>query len=207
MSLRPAAVFGIFLALVVTVIAASQLAQWTPPIPEGAASANITQATTDGRQDCLERITNETGWLDLCWALDQESDDDPVKDYYVLRVYGTVDGEGSGIRWWRIRTNVDPQGAQVADSVFDGWPSGIYEGECREQEVALMGLPNDPGLARVCGRTVGEYIGALNYQVTWNCVGCLFGADRSAHEAVLYFTVGVPEREKPIFNIGADFGA
>jgi hypothetical protein len=204
---RAAAVFGVFLALVFAAIGAYQVSSWTPVVPADAASATITQATPDGRQDCLERISNDAGWLDLCWSVEQQPDGDPVKDYYVLRVYGTVDGEGSGIRWWRVRANVDPHGPQAADSVFDGWPWDTYDGECQEQQVALMGFLNVPGSATVCGRTVGKYVGALDYQVSWNCVGCLFSADTSAREVVLYFTIGVFQGEKPIFNIGADFGA
>jgi hypothetical protein len=200
---RGAGVFGLFLVVVVAALGAYQLSRWTPTIPTDAASATITQATPHGQQDCLNRIASESGWLDLCWNVIQEEDGDPVKDYYELTVRGTASGAGTGIRWWRVRTNLNPAGAPVMDSVFDGRPSGPYTGACQETPINAFPGTGD----EVCGYTLGEYAGIWGYRVTWNCVGCVFAGETKALPVIMHFSVGVPQGQKPIFDIGADFGA
>jgi hypothetical protein len=186
-----------FLAVVAAFVGVTMWSQWTPTVPADAALQTIARATPAG-QECLERITNESGWLDLCWEVTQEVDGDPVKDYYALRVYGTASGQtGTGVRWWRVRTNLAADSAPVADGAFQGW-SRSRDGACDPAQVADFEIR--------CGRTRGEYFGVWGYQVTWTCVGCVL-ADQSEHPVVMHFDVGVPQGEAPAFEVGADFGA
>lgn len=197
---------------VVTVIVVAGLAAagivvasgWTPTVPADAASAVIARTAVDGRTSsgCLDQVERDGGRLDLCWHAYRQQDGDPAKDYYLLRVVGTLHGEDGGVRWSAIRARLVD--APAADAVFDGWPSDTIDGPCEARPISVSLGPN-PANEEVCGRTSGEFISAWNYRVTWTCVGCVV-PDRSARPVALYFSVAVPEGRVPNWEIGADFG-
>jgi hypothetical protein len=199
---------------------------WTPAIPADAGSVVLTRATltgsvapdadpdSDGDSEdgpsspnggaCLDRVTHPGGWMDLCWEAFRVLDLDPLKDYYSLRVYGTVSGEPGGTRWSVVRAGLV---GQVADGAFDAWPEGTFEGPCRELAVDLLSDTSGSTHATICGRTVGQPTGRpWSHSVTWTCVGCLV-PDRSEREIVLYQSVGVPQGTVPGWDIGAEFGS
>lgn len=178
-------------------------ANWSPTIPPDAASPVVARAAVDDvMSTCLDRIERPEGWLDLCWQVARQDDEDPQKDYYVLRLHGTLSGEHGGVRWWAARARL----VDVApvDSVFDGWPS-YADGPCEEQRVSVIS-PFSQVDEDVCGLTEGEFIGAWDYRVTWQCIGCML-PERSARPVILYFSVAVPEGRLPAWEIGADFGS
>jgi hypothetical protein len=143
--------------------------------------------------------------LDLCWDAYRQPDGDPAKDYYQLRVHGTLSGSGTGVRWWTVRATLVGHSGQPADGVFSGWPDGTFEGPCQQ-----AALPLWSGYATawdtVCGRTTGTFVAPWGHQATWVCVGCV-AADQSDRTVTLYEEVGVVEGSIPAWDIGADFGA
>lgn len=196
---------------------------WTPTVPADAAGVVVARAMLSGDvlpdsgpdadleqvprtpagQECLDRISHPTGWLDLCWEAYRTPDGDPAKDYYILRVHGTLSGKGTGVRWSTVRADLVGQWGQPADGVFFGWPDGLFEGPCSE-----FRAPSDYGVAvweTICGRTNAEPFGSWGHEVTWVCVGCLI-PDRSNRSVVLYESVGVAEGTVPAWDISADFG-
>lgn len=154
-------------------------------------------------QNCLDRIVRPAGWLDLCWTIDRVPDLDSNKDYYTLRVHGTVSGAGSGIRWSRVRADLL---GVPADGVLEGWPGGTFEGACNSIEVSSPVVSRGASHEEICGRTSGAKVeGTWGHAVNWTCIGCLF-ADRSERGVVMYEWVGVPQGTTPRWSIGADFG-
>lgn len=199
----PALVLGTALAL----IALTMIVGWSPTIPADAGSTVVARATLrdsgSGDGQCLDRIEHPSGSLDLCWDVTQEVDGDAAKDYFTLRVYGTVSGGGTGIRWWAVRGTLVGAWGQPADGVFETWPNGTYEGACTEEFVAI---PVTIGATEtICGRTTGKFISGWGHQVTWNCVGCLL-PDHATRSIALYVSVGVVQGDVPSWDIGADFG-
>ena len=212
-----------FVIGIVAIVALGFARNWTPAIPADAALTPIAETELVGQVDpdphgdgempdtplspsgqkCLDRITNENGHLELCWSISRERDLDAEKDYYQLRLYGSVVGSGSGIRWWALSADLL---GEPGDQVFDGWPSGTIDGPCTQQRVSGLG-PTGQETAEICGRTTGNYVQTATwaYRVTWSCVGCLL-PDHSDREVVLYSFVGVPQGTVPTWSIGADFG-
>lgn len=221
---RSRSALAILVALLVLGAAGAAVASsWAPGIPPKAGSDVLVRTDVEGvpapdpdpnvdpstvasdvaGSACLERIERSTGWLDLCWSVWREvRESDQDKDYYVLRVFGTLGAHGTGVRWWTVRSDLV---GEPAANVLAGWPDGTIEGDC----VALpVDLPlNDAGSPEfICGRTSGTVDSLTSTQVvSWTCVGCLF-ADRSDRGVVSYAWVGVDEGEIPAWDIGADFG-
>jgi hypothetical protein len=215
----------VLVVIAILAVAGSVVAsRWTPTVPVGAASMVLARATLSGDvlpdpgpeadleqvprtpagQECLDRISHPAGWLDLCWEAYRTPDGDPAKDYYILRVYGSLSGSGTGVRWSTVRADLVGQWGQPADGVFFGWPDGTFEGPCQEVQLPLwVGFTN--GSDDVCGRTTGAFVSGWGHQVTWLCVGCMF-ADRSNRAVIMYEEVAVVEGGVPAWDIGADFG-
>lgn len=191
----------------IAVVAAAALflaAIWTPNVPVDAASATLAQTSSNASNECLDRVERAAGWLDLCWAVVRSADNDPGKDYYTLRVYGTASGSGTGIRWSKVRADLV---GQPSDRVFGGWPNGTFDGRCAATVVGGPIPEITAQLAEICGHTVGtEADGKWSQSATWTCVGCV-EADHSDHAVILYEWVGVDEGTIPAWSIGADFGA
>ncbi len=211
--------------VIVILVAAGALlvSGWTPTIPADAASAVLARTNLEGPvpsdpgddidpetvamapvgQACLDRIERSAGWLDLCWEATRSPDADAAKDYYTLRVYGTLSGGGDGVRWWTVRADLL---GSPADGVFEGWPDGTIDGPCSQVVVDLPPGGVGPTEERICGRTVGANdAGPWGHTVSWTCVGCVL-ADHADHGVVLYEWVGVTAGTIPAWEIGADFG-
>ncbi|MGH9888639.1 MAG: hypothetical protein ACREBE_24110, partial [bacterium] len=163
-----------------------------PAIPANAAQAPIARTemtgpiapdmgTEDGAEvppisphggTCLARLERSAGWADVCWeAYRVPQDSDPQKDYYQLRVYGTYQATTAlGIRWFTVRSRlVDPP----LGDVYDGWPTGTYDGPCEQQAVNLMMLTSpDLGPVTVCGHTTSGPGEGWTWASTWTCGPC-----------------------------------
>jgi len=179
-----------------------------PGIPAGAATdMPITRATLDaGPQGgfagkCLGRWGWGSGWADLCWQASREPQEaDSEKDYYLLRFYGSF----GGVRWLVLRSDFD---GVPAGGAFDAWPTGRYEGECRDQPVHLMPFVQDLTADTICGRTDGDADHARwTQQATWTCERCLL-PDDSTRAISLYNEVAVPEGAVPAWDLFAQGGS
>ena len=158
---------------------------------------------------CLDRITRPGGWLDLCWSVNRMMNEmDAQKDYYILRVSGTLSGNGfpSGLRWAAVRARPDPASDPFDD--LGDWPGpASFEGPCRELSADLNGAFGDE-MVTVCGRTIG-YVdpdSALSTGVDWTCAGCLLPMS-GTQGVVLSGVVSVPEGKTPIWDLYADIGS
>lgn len=205
MPLRRIGVVAAMLIVALTAAGAVLASGWTPTIPADAPSAEVGRASARGEMSpaCLDRIERDTGWLDLCWDVNRQPDEDREKDYYVLRISGTLSGETGGVRWSALRARLVD--APAADSVFFGWPDGIIDGPCDVHDVSLPAWSR-PSSEEICGRTSGEFVGPWTYRVTWACVGCVL-PERGERPVALYYYVAVPEGMLPGWEIGADFGS
>jgi hypothetical protein len=158
---------------------------------------------------CLDRITRPGGWLDLCWSVKRMMNEiDAQKDYYVLRVIGTLSGNPfpSGLRWAAVRVQPDPASAPVDD--LGDWPgSAVFEGPCRELSAGLNGAFGDE-MVSVCGHTAG-YVdpgSPLSTGVDWTCAGCLLPMS-TTQAVVMSGVVSVDEGKTPSWDLYADIGS
>jgi hypothetical protein len=158
---------------------------------------------------CLARITRPGGWLDLCWSVNRMMNEiDAQKDYYVLRVIGTLSGNPfpSGLRWAAVRVRPD-----AASALFDDlgdWPGiAAFEGPCRETSAELNG-PFGDDTVTVCGRTAGyaDPGSPLSTGVDWTCAGCLLPMS-TTQAVVMSGVVSVAEGKSPSWDIYADIGS
>jgi hypothetical protein len=180
-----------------------------PTVPPDAATNPIAQAIPSSEtafaSECVPRIQNATGAMDVCWEAERYSNDaDPAKDYYLLHVWSTFGGvTGSGARWAVLKANL--VGAP-ADGVFGAWPDGDFDGSCRQIDVTLQ-LAQGPIPVDVCGHTSGSDTEGWGHRATWTCEGwCLIpGQDDRALN--LFVWVGVAEGTIPSWDIYADLGA
>jgi hypothetical protein len=209
--------------VVVALVGATVLSGWTPAVPEdgaiplkmttaleGPIAADVTDdvdpeaiSRSPSGADCSETV-RPAGQLYLCWqAYRDPHDGDPSKDYYLLRVHGTFDGEtGTGVRWATVRAQLD---GEPAEGVIDVWPEGMTDGACREVDVGFGTGP--AGIETLCGRTTGSTtIGSRSHRVTWTCVGCLL-PDHDARAIALREFVAVPAGTIPTWQIFADLGS
>jgi hypothetical protein len=176
------------------------------PDPVGDAAVD---AWTPPAAACLERITRPGGWLDLCWSVSRMMEEvDPAKDYYVLRVWGTVSGNPapSGLRWAVVRAHPDP-----ASDPFEfraGWPDTTYDGPCQDTTTDL-GIfdPANPSVT-VCGQTtaLADSSDPESTGVEWTCAGCLLPMS-TTQEILVTEAVAVPEGRSPIWDLYADIGS
>jgi hypothetical protein len=156
-------------------------------------------------QVCLERIVREAGSADVCWAASREPrDSHPQQDYYYLRIYGSYRGTSAlGIRWLVVKSRlVTPP---LLD-VFDGWPSGTYDGPCEEQPVSLMVPLASIDRATLCGHTTAGPGSDGSWTSTWTCSPCR-PFDSTTRELGLYGVVGVAEGMVPAWDVFVDFGS
>ncbi len=158
---------------------------------------------------CLDRITRPGGWLDLCWAVNRMMNEiDAQKDYYILRVFGTLSGNAfpSGLRWAAVRARPDPASDPFDD--LGDWPGfAAFGGPCRETSAALSGAFGDQTVT-VCGRTAG-YVdpgSPLSTGVDWTCAGCLLPLS-GTQGVVMSGVVSVNEGKTPSWDIYADIGS
>ncbi|MEA2673461.1 MAG: hypothetical protein QOI92_653 [Chloroflexota bacterium] len=150
---------------------------------------------------CLPRISREGGWLDLCWeGYFWGRQSDGRTDYYLLRMYGSH----QGWRWVSLRSQVigGPE-----DGIFDVWPNGIYEGECRQEPVSLIVPMGNLTAEDVCGRTEGrEDPSGWSAALTWTCQACLV-PDDSMRAVSMYEVIGVPAGTVPSWDLFASGGS
>ncbi len=197
--------------------------RWSPHVPADAASTPLARTLLTGEvapdasagadvnqglaapfgQACLPRISNATGVLDVCWEAHRyPSDADPGKDYYILRVFGTIGPGSSGTpRWAILKAALE---GSPADRVFSTWPDGALDGSCESVPVTL-GLALPDMQETICGHITGSAAGQWAHAVTWTCVGCLLPNDRD-RSLSLYEAVGVPEGTIPVWQVFADVG-
>jgi len=177
-----------------------------PAIPAGAAAEPIARITPGAvpqggfAGDCLDRLGWGSGWADLCWQASREPQEtDSEKDYYLLRLYGSF----GGLRWLLVRSDFD---GVPAGGVFDGWPTGRYEGPCRDVPVHLMPFLQDLSVDSICGRTEGDSDHARwTHQVSWSCERCLL-PDDATRAVDLYNEVAVPQGTLPTWDLFAGGG-
>jgi hypothetical protein len=219
---------GIVLALVVAVAAIAVVLNAIPPSIDSSAASNpitrtvltgpISPDVTEGSiptgdvspgdlkpaspagGECLDRIVRGGGWLDLCWQAGRQGNDaDPVRDSYLLQVYGSYER----VRWVVVgsRLLIDP-----GDNVFDAWPSGTYDGACRQEQVPMLVPLTALSTEIVCGHTEGRIDFAdWSHRVTWRCEGCLL-PDATTRGFGLYNIVGVPAGTVPSWDLYAEAG-
>jgi hypothetical protein len=190
-----------------------------PSIPADAAATRMAQATlseilvTDPSSvpqpvppqrhggACLPRIQRGAGWLDLCWEATQiVPDEDPSKDYYQLRMYGSH----GGLRWVVLRSQLV---GTPGDNVYDIWPDGIYQGACRLEQVSML-VPLDPvSPGDICGRTEAHLdFEHWSHDLVWTCEGCLV-PEADTKGISLYAVIGTPEGTLPSWDLFADAGS
>lgn len=188
-------------------LAAVVIIRWVPEVPAAAASAPVARTTLTPSQttgsECLPRMERDAGFLDACWHANRElADADPAKDYYQLTVFGTFGPGPSGSpRWARLVADLD---GEPAGNVFLSWPTGTYDGPCREEVISLPPSSN-ARTDTICGHTVASEPVEWTKEVTWTCRVCLLPDDD--HRALsLSITVAVPEGTVPTWDIYADVG-
>ncbi len=144
--------------------------RWTPGVPAGAADATIARTTMSGEiapdpsegtdpsqlasspsgGECLPRIQRPDGWFDVCWEAHRSLyDADPQKDYYLLRVYGTLGpGANRSPRWAVLKGDLvgSPSDGLIdacprADSRVAASPAGpeVLAGRSRSPPAATHG--------------------------------------------------------------------
>jgi hypothetical protein len=199
-------------ALVVVTVIAGLAADrvWRPAVPDDSSLPLIALAALEGESEvnwaaneCLDRIERPAGSLDLCWAVTREFDEsDSNRDYYDLRVFGSFGLDtGTGIRWVAVRVQPD---AAASVELLDSWPTGVFEGECEQMEVAVGPGPMTP--ETICGRTAATTrAGSGGRRVDWTCGVCLF-PDQRTRAIALYEFVAVPAGTAPAWQIFADLG-
>lgn len=214
------------LAIGILVAAAGYLLLFAPPgIPANAATNAIARtemtgpiapdmATEDGAevpatspvgQACLDRIVRGAGWADVCWAAYREPrDSDPQKDYYLLRIYGSYQGTSPlGIKWLVVKSRlVEPP----PSNVFDGWPTGTYDGECQQQPVSLMLPSTSTARETICGHTTSGPGAEWSWTSTWTCGPCR-PFDTTTRSLAVYGVVGVAPGTVPAWDVFVDFGS
>jgi hypothetical protein len=177
----------------------------TPDATEGVESESLPRSPSG--DECLDAIVRPAGRMDLCWGAYRDPHDaDPDKDYYRIRVHGTFGSEsGTGVRWVVVRVRLV---GEPRDNVFEGWPSGVFEGPCQQVEVTSMGVgPIPPEEEELCGRTEGASgTEEWSHRVTWTCVGCLI-PDHGDRAIALQEFVGVAAGTVPTWEIFADLGS
>lgn len=152
-------------------------------------------------QTCLPRIAHDAGWLDLCWeGYFYGRQSDGRTDYYLFRMYGSH----QGWRWVSLRSQVigSPQ-----DGIFDVWPDGIHQGECRQEPVSLMVPLSNLAADDVCGRSEAHADGATRSDgLIWTCEACLV-PDGVMRGVSMYSVVGVPAGTVPSWDLFASGGS
>jgi hypothetical protein len=214
-SRRQLAVMGVIVVLLVAALAI----RLSIAVPSDAAAVPMARAVLEGPVGslppgpalpslgmvsggtCLARISREGGWLDLCWeGYFWGRQSDGRTDYYLLRMYGSH----QGWRWMSLRSQVIG-GSQ--DGIFDVWPSGIYEGDCRQEPVSLMVPMGNLTTDDVCGRTEGhEDASGWSGALTWTCAACLV-PDGLARGVSMYEVIGVPAGTVPSWDLFASGGS
>lgn len=199
------------------------IVRWSPHVPADAASRAVARTVMVGDiapdevagsdpydiprspygQECLPRISNGAGYMDVCWeAYRDPFDADPEKDYYLLRVYSSFGrGAGDGLRWAILKADLvgEPQ-----DGVLTSWPDGVFDASCEPMRVGLsLNLPDIE--ETLCGHINARDVAAWGHIVTWTCEGCLLPSDRD-RSLSLYEEVGVAEGTVPSWEVFADLG-
>lgn len=225
---------GLLAAVLALAPVAGQLSsQWAPTVPAsapstlvasvavpaaGPADATVGEAAPMGNA-CLRRDVRAAGWLDLCWSVIRQPDEDAAGDYYRLEVRGTfaADGQGdgtpdgSGVRWVVLRsvlegavadgvTQIEPDGeVRGCPASATGWIS-VGVGETRI-DVPCDGVTT--GSERGLGTEAGNPHEAT---VAWSCRGCLLVVPRASRAIGLADAVKVAEGATPGWLLYADFG-
>jgi hypothetical protein len=193
-----------------------------PHIPAGAASKVIAVVSPEGDvtpdaaggsgddqlprspagQGCLDQLTTPGGSMDLCWQAQREGrDDDPERDFYTFRFYGTfVAGE-----WAVLRAHVgSPDGARIEEQS----PTGKVEGPCGVLAPGgFVGSSGQDARDR-CGLLLGGMADgdATRSSAEWTCQdGC--GGDAIDRQIELRQLVSVPEGQRPSWELFADAGS
>jgi hypothetical protein len=199
-------ILGTVVGVAVVAAAAYVVLRWAPAVPDSAASSPVAHAVLaqGAGSECLPRRESEAGYMDVCWEAHRyAADDDPEKDYYLLRVYSTF-GRGSssgGPRWAVLKAALE---GQPAEGVFEAWPSGEFDGTCEPEPVTVMGL--EPGTAEtLCGHIAASDSDGWTRSVTWTCQACLLPDGRD-WALSLYEWVGVAQGSVPSWQVFADFG-
>lgn len=224
---RLAVGLAIAVAIIALAVVGLEVAVASPAVPAGSATTpiatvrnNSTAATFPDpadpasgggplvRRACLDRITRDGGWVDLCWTVGRLTDEtDPAQDTYILRVAGTLHGAAfpAGLRWAVLWASADPASAPFR--ILDAWPgTAAAEGACTDVPMALgfYGAETDT----ICGRTVGKQDPATPQTagLEWTCAGCLL--PRSGDQPILLvIRVGVGEGLTPVWDLYADLGS
>jgi hypothetical protein len=164
-------------------------------------NAGGAQGPSSAGQACLDRIHRDGGWLDLCWSADDYGRQaDGSMDYYMLRMYGSH----QGLRWLDLRSQVL---GNPGYGLFDAWPVGTYEGDCRQAPVTMLVPLAAVRLDDICGRSEARSDPVNRWsQLTWTCESCLV-PDRQTRAVSLYAVVSVPAGTAPSWDLFADGGS
>jgi len=151
---------------------------------------------------CLDRLTLPGGSMDLCWIAQRDGeDDDPTRDFYAFRFYGTFNaGE-----WAVVRAHViSPDGARIEEQ----FPSGEVDGPC--EVIAPGGFAGSSGqdASSRCGLLLGGMADgdATRSSATWTCQDCS-GSAAIERAIELRQRVSVPEGQRPSWELFADAGS
>ena len=156
-------------------------------------------------QECLDRITRDSGWVDLCWAAWRyQPETEDQQDTYFLKVYGSYQSTSAlGIRWFVVKSRLV---GQLYSGAFDGWPDGTYDGPCDEVPVS-MGIPmtstqNGP----ICGHTTSGKGSGWTWESDRTCRPC-WPFDSTTRGFELDNVVGVAAGTVPAWDVYVDFGS
>jgi hypothetical protein len=209
---------GAALALAGVVFARS----WTPAVPADDRLPHLARVTAPAATDpgtgddqetappvpvssaCVDRETDGAAPMQVCWGIFRVlTDTDPEKDYYILRVTGSLEPSSpAGSRWASLLATFV---GTPAGNVFSAWPESETTGDCATVDVDLRPIPF--GAETICGRTLGAPSGPFGQRATWTCVGCVVVPDRQARTVLLYEEAAVPQGASPAWDIYGDTGS
>lgn len=212
--------------VVVAAIAVAWLLMRTPVVPPIAAvplattsvhgpvspdpSEGADPPTTPNGQACLPSVTRSAGRLDLCWAVTRVGNDaDPEADYYLVRVYGSAFGDGTGLRW--TSAAVRAAATSAPQSLRGSWPSdGTVSDPCVQVVPDVGGYPGVLPPETICADTSGSsqadaVPNGPEQSAVWTCVRCLLPS-HDARNVILYQFVSVPEGRVPVWDVYGDLG-
>jgi len=170
-----------------------------PDPPAGAGDDQLPRSPAG--EGCLDPLALEGGSMDLCWQAQREGrDDDPKRDFYTLRFYGTFVAD----EWAVLRAHlVSPDGARIEEQS----PTGEVEGPCGVLAPGGFAGSSGQDARDRCGLLLGGMSGdTTRSSAEWTCQDC--GASgATVRDIELRQLVSVPEGQRPSWELFADAGS